>query len=85
MNKQTNKPLSSNELFSTLNKPLDSTEKLFHIRAYDFGVQFSFKCLQAKCCEKPWKSPGSNLQVDGDLAESIKRSASDRLVGDLVP
>ena len=32
---------------------------------------------------KTLKSPGSNLQ-DGDLAESIKRSASDRL-GDLVP
>ena len=38
-----------------------------------------FKRIEAKCREKPWKSP-----VDGDLAESIKRSASDRL-GDLVP
>ena len=35
---------------------------------------------------KTLKSPGSNLRhgVDGDLAESIKRSASDWL-GDLVP
>ena len=31
-----------------------------------------FKCIEAKC------------RVDGDLAESIKRGASDRL-GDLVP
>ena len=32
--------------------------------------------------KKPWKSPEKS--VDGDLGESIKRSASDRL-GDLVP
>ena len=65
--------------------------------------QDKFKCLEAKCREKPWKvrartygtkSPSrsealrfidsAKSQVDGDLAESIKRSASDRL-GDLVP
>ena len=34
---------SSRSNFDLGPSPLDSTEKIFHIRAYDFGVQFSFK------------------------------------------
>ena len=33
---------SSRSNFDLGPSPLDSTEKIFHIRAYDFGVQFSF-------------------------------------------
>ena len=34
---------SSRSNFDLGPSPLDSTEKIFYIRAYDFGVQFSFK------------------------------------------
>ena len=34
---------SSHSNFDLGPSPSDSTEKLYHIRAYDFGVQFSFK------------------------------------------
>ena len=40
---------SSRSNFDLGPSPLDSTEKIFHIRAYDFGVQFSFN----QCCAVP--------------------------------
>ena len=53
---RSSKGLSDDRTLLTLMK-LRVTDKSLNMRRVD-----KFKCLQAKCREKPWKSPGSNLR-----------------------
>ena len=79
-------PQSGSSLAWTLAQRNDWSGKMAWVRHSSTWVELDkFKCLEAKCREKPWKVRNEpSIFVDGDLAESIKRSASDRL-GDLVP